>query len=55
MKKCYESPTVQLMAFRYRDQVVAASGDPIALQSEGDDTGNGSEWNMRTSWAASSI
>ena len=32
MKKRYESPTVQLMTFRYRDQVVAASG--ISAQNE---------------------
>ena len=30
MKKTYETPTVEMIAFRYRDQVVAASaGDPI--------------------------
>ena len=38
MKKRYETPTVQMMAFRYRDQVVAASG--IAPQDL-DDGGNG--------------
>lgn len=27
MKKVYETPTVELIAFRYRDQVVAASAD----------------------------
>ncbi len=27
MKKIYESPTVEKISFRYRDQVVAASGD----------------------------
>ena len=26
MKKVYEPPTVEKIAFRYRDQVVAASG-----------------------------
>nr|MBR4281478.1 hypothetical protein [Clostridia bacterium] len=26
MKKSYEPPTVELIAFSYRDQVVAASG-----------------------------
>ena len=34
MKKPYETPTVELIAFRYRDQVVAASGtneDPVLL------------------------
>lgn len=39
MKKTYEPPTVQMMAFRYRDQVVAASG--IAPQDLDDGTGNG--------------
>ena len=38
MKKRYAPPTVQMMAFRYRDQVVAASG--IAPQDL-DDGGNG--------------
>ena len=42
MKKRYESPTVQLMAFRYRDQVVAASGDPVDPQmDDGVVTGSG--------------
>ncbi len=27
MKKVYEAPTAEKIAFRYRDQVVAASGD----------------------------
>ena len=27
MKKSYETPTVEKIAFQYRDQVVAASGD----------------------------
>ena len=27
MKKVYEAPTVEKIAFMYRDQVVAASGD----------------------------
>ncbi len=26
MKKAYETPMVEMIAFRYRDQVVAASG-----------------------------
>ena len=26
MKKIYETPTIEKIAFRYRDQVVAASG-----------------------------
>ena len=31
MKKTYDAPSVEKIAFRYRDQVVAASGsDPIA-------------------------
>lgn len=37
MKKTYETPTVQMMAFRYRDQVVAASG--IAPQDLDDGSG----------------
>lgn len=28
MKKVYETPTVEKISFRYRDQVVAASGVP---------------------------
>ena len=47
MKKTYTSPIAEKISFCYRDQVVAASGDPIAPQSEGDNTGNGYEWNMR--------
>lgn len=31
MKKAYETPMIDKIAFRYRDQVVAASGDPSAL------------------------
>ena len=29
MKKVYEAPSVEKIAFRYRDQIVAASGDPV--------------------------
>ena len=29
MKKSYETPSVEKIKFNYRDQVVAASGDPI--------------------------
>lgn len=29
MKKVYEPPTVEKIAFRYRDQVVAASGNNV--------------------------
>jgi len=48
MKKRYESPTIQKMAFRYRDQVVAASGDGISEQSDdGTGTQTGYDWNMR--------
>lgn len=36
MKKFYETPSVEKIAFRYRDQVVAASG--VAAMSE-EDTG----------------
>lgn len=28
MKKTYETPTVEVVEFKYRDQVVAASGAP---------------------------
>ena len=34
MKKTYAPPNVQLMTFRYRDQVVAASGAPEAYNEE---------------------
>ena len=30
MKRPYEAPSVEKIAFRYRDQVVAASGGPVA-------------------------
>lgn len=35
MKKAYEAPSVEKIAFNYRDQVVAASGNPAGL---GDDS-----------------
>ncbi|MBR5547916.1 MAG: hypothetical protein IKU70_13190 [Clostridia bacterium] len=35
MKKAYETPSVEKIAFNYRDQVVAASGDPIASGNNG--------------------
>ena len=35
MKKLYETPTVEKIAFRYRDQVVAASGSPVANSDTG--------------------
>lgn len=47
MKKRYESPTVQLMAFRYRDQVVAASGDIVAQNDDGTGNQPGYDWDMR--------
>ena len=37
MKKTYETPTVEKISFRYRDQVVAASG---TLNSGAPDQGN---------------
>ena len=30
MKKNYTTPTIEKIAFRYRDQVVAASGDNVS-------------------------
>ena len=39
MKKPYETPSVEKIAFNYRDQVVAASG--IAGQSE---DGSSTDW-----------
>lgn len=36
MKKTYETPCADKIAFNYRDQVVAASGDPL---SDNPDTG----------------
>lgn len=35
MKKAYEAPMVEKIAFNYRDQVVAASGAPSGLQGDG--------------------
>ena len=40
MKKYYEPPSVEKISFRYRDQVVAASGD-----SGSGGAGNGDSWN----------
>lgn len=31
MKRIYESPSVEKLAFRYRDQVVAASGEAVEV------------------------
>ncbi len=39
MKKTYETPTVQMMAFCYRDQVVAASGISQQDLDDGTDCG----------------
>ena len=35
MKKTYTSPTVEKIRFNYRDQVVAASGAPVATSDTG--------------------
>ena len=35
MKKSYETPTVEKIRFNYRDQVVAASGAPVANSDTG--------------------
>ena len=37
MKKVYEAPTAEKIAFRYRDQVVAASGVPVANADQSGD------------------
>lgn len=34
MKKLYETPSVERLAFRYRDQVVAASGGVSAMAED---------------------
>lgn len=45
MKKIYETPSVDKIEFRYRDQIVAASGD-ILLGGGGGNTGGGNNsWN----------
>ena len=45
VKKTYESPIADKIAFNYRDQVVAASGD-ILLGGGGGNTGRGNNsWN----------
>ena len=36
MKKLYTTPSVEKIAFRYRDQVVAASGDGTGNGGSGD-------------------
>lgn len=43
MKKKYFSPSIQKVSFRYRDQVVAASGVDSATSSDvpGEGTSNG--------------
>ena len=44
MKKKYENPTIQKIAFSYRDQVVAASGNPLPDNAinTGNNNGGGS-------------
>ena len=39
MKKVYEAPTVEKIAFQYRDQVVVASGLQEGVQYKDGDTG----------------
>ena len=51
MKKKYDSPSIQKVSFRYRDQVVAASGTQPEYSTGNNDntntsTSNGS-WNWR--------
>jgi len=41
MKKNYETPTVEKIAFQYRDQVVATSGGNTACESRYENTGIG--------------
>ena len=36
MKKTYETPEVEKIAFQYRDQVVVASGTPCYVTAERD-------------------
>ena len=46
MKKSYETPTVEKIAFRYRDQVVAASGELSFGTGSDSGSDNGSNsWN----------
>lgn len=43
MKKAYESPVAEKIAFNYRDQVVAASG---GSGGSGNDNGNSAFWGV---------
>ena len=41
MKKTYETPTIEVVQFQYRDQVVAASGCYVAYEHLGGNTCTG--------------
>ena len=36
MKKAYETPSVEVVKFQYRDQVVATSGCIVSRERDGD-------------------
>ena len=44
MKKAYEAPSIEKIAFNYRDQVVAASGGEMSGQNTGNN-GSSLEYN----------
>lgn len=49
MKKTYDPPTAEKISFRYRDQVVAASGDFLLGGGSGSDNGGSNVWNNEKS------
>lgn len=52
MKKEYSTPIVEKIAFNYRDQVVAASGDVSILDQGGSSAANErSDWGCIAKWA----
>ena len=44
MKKVYETPTVEMIAFRYRDQVVAASAGEAGTGDSGETSQRMNGW-----------
>ena len=45
MKKKYDSPSIQKVSFRYRDQVVAASGADAVIEEAGNQDYGSTAWN----------
>ena len=52
MKKTYETPSIEVVAFQYRDQVVAASGCTVTINYPGTNLCEGQHtWNNQATSA----